>query len=90
MITIKVNNHSVDFFKNAGNNPIYQIPKNDLGTTLNGGNSSLWINQLLTKNWMNKETLYEFIKIIQKEVPQNNINWEATFQIIESKYREIN
>lgn len=36
---------------------------------------------------MNKETLHEFIKIIQKELPTNNINWESTFQIIESKYK---
>lgn len=90
MITIKINNHSVDFFKDNRQSSIYQIRKEELGKTLEDSNFSLWINQLLTKNWMDKETLYEFIKIIQKEVPQNNINWESTFQIIESKYRKIN
>lgn len=41
MITIKVNNDSVDFFKDNRESPIYQIPKNNLGTTLNDGNFSL-------------------------------------------------
>lgn len=89
MITIKVNNHSVDFFEENRESPIWQIPKNDLGRTLNDGNFSSWINQLLSKKWVDKETLYEFIKIIQKEAPENKIDWEETFQIIEGKFKEI-
>lgn len=77
------------FLKDGRSTPIYQIPKNDLGTTLNDGNFSSWINQLLSKNWIDKETLYEFIKIIQKEAPENRVDWEETFQIIEEKFREI-
>ncbi|UUV22620.1 hypothetical protein [Paenimyroides aestuarii] len=88
MITIEVNDDSVDFLKDGRSTPIYQIPKNDLGTTLNDGVFSLWINQLLSKNWADKETLYEFVKIVQKEVPENRIDWEEVFQIIESKFKK--
>lgn len=87
MITIKVNKYSVDFFKDNRESPIYYIPKKDLGLTLNGGDSSLWVTQLLTKKWADKETLYEFTKIIQEEVPKNNIDWKKTFHIIEGKFK---
>lgn len=88
MITIKVNKHSIDFFKDDKESTIYQIPRTDLGKTLNGSNFSLWINQLLSKNWAGKATLYELAKIIQKEVPENKIDWKETFHIIEEKFRE--
>lgn len=89
MITIKVNNNSVDFFKDKRESPIYQIRKEELGLTLDGSDFSLWINQLLSKKWIDKETLYEFVKIVQKEAPENRIDWEETFQIIEEKFRGI-
>lgn len=88
MITIKINNYSVDFFKDNRESPIYQIHKEELGKTFDDNNFSLWINQLLSKNWIDKETLYEFIKIIQKEAPENKINQEETFHIIEGKFKE--
>lgn len=87
MITIKVNKHSIDFFKDDKESTIYQIPIKDLGLTLNDGDFSSWINQLLTKKWADKETLYEFIKIIQDEILINNIDWEKTFHLIEGKFK---
>lgn len=87
MITIKINNHSVDFFKDNRQSSIYQIRKEELGKTLEDSNFSLWINQLLSKNWADKETLHELVQIIEKEVPNNNIDWEETFDFIEEKFK---
>lgn len=87
MITIKINNHSVDFFKDNRQSSIYQIRKEELGKTLEDSNFSLWINQLLSKNWADKETLHELAQIIEKEVPNNNIDWEETFDFIEEKFK---
>lgn len=86
MIKLKITNNSVDFFKDGKSTPIYQIPKVNLAETLNNGNSSLWINQLLSKSWIEEQALYEFSEIIQKEFPNNNIDWKSTYSIINGKF----
>lgn len=86
MITIEVNNGVLEMFKDNRESSIYHIRKEWLNHTLSGSATSLWIHQLLSKKWIEKEILYELATIIQTEFPKNEINWFETFSLVERKF----
>jgi hypothetical protein len=51
-----------------------------------GGDCSDWVLQILNKTWLDdKSILYQLAQIIQQECPENKIDWESTFFIVEKK-----
>jgi len=65
---------------------LYRIRKEELPLTRSGSDSE-WIMQLLPKTWINIEILYKVAQHIQREFPDNKINWRDTFFVVEkSKY----
>lgn len=68
---------------------IYYIDKfSDLDEVIEieGAKCSSWVLQLLDKIWLNDTSmLYELAKIIQENEPNNEIDWELTFFIVEKK-----
>jgi hypothetical protein len=61
---------------------LYTIRKSELPLT-RGENNSEWIMQLLEKTWINTQILYQLAKLTQKEFPDNDIDWRATFFVVE-------
>ena len=65
---------------------LYRIIKQELPLTRDDSYSE-WIMQLLPKTWINTEILYKLSQRIQREFPDNKINWRKTFFVVEkSKY----
>ena len=46
---------------------------------------SEWVMQLLDKTWVTPLLLYELAALIQKVKPNNEINWQNTFSVVEKK-----
>lgn len=87
MIIIKVEKKIVNLYKNDEDSPIYSIRKSELPLTRkeSGHQISEWIEQLTSKTWMEENTLYELAVLIQKEFPENIINWKETFFPVEKR-----
>ena len=49
------------------------------------GDNSEWILHLLTKTCISINTLYELAVVIKREFPNNSIDWQKTFFIVEKK-----
>lgn len=81
MIKIKIKEHVIDLYKNDYDSPIYSIRKDELFHTRkeDGHIISDWIDHLMSKTWMEYNTLYELAVLIQKEFPENKIDWSVTF-----------
>ena len=87
MIQINFEENIVNFYKDDRESPIYQIRKDELPLTIseNGHKNSEWISHLMTKTWMEENTLYELAVLIQNEFPENEINWQETFFPVEKR-----
>tara|TARA_A100000171_G_C2026922_1_gene93878 strand:+ start:70 stop:510 length:441 start_codon:yes stop_codon:yes gene_type:complete len=85
MIIIDIEKDYIELFLEDRGNSIYSIPKPELAHTRddNGNQISEWIDHLMSKTWMDDETLYALAKIIQSEHPDNGIDWVETFFPIE-------
>lgn len=81
MIRIRKEGTDVHLFKDNREVPIYSIRKEELPLIIqkNDCKISLWINQLLSKTWIEENALYELAVLIQKEYPDNSIDWRNTF-----------
>lgn len=44
---------------------------------------SKWINKLKDKNWCTKEILYQLATIIKDTLPENRVDWDLQFYMIE-------
>lgn len=71
-------------FVDSGGNDIYSIRKADLPEIRDKAYSD-WIMQLLSKKWATVDLLYDLAVQIQKEYPENSIDWYATFFVVEKK-----
>ena len=71
------------------NGTVYPIKRKELNRIRKKGdvNYSEWIEQLLPKIWITKPTLHKLAKVIQEEFPNNDIDWAATYESIEKKFR---
>lgn len=87
MIKILLNKEEVKLFKDGGESPIYTIRRAELALTRkeNGYEVSEWIEHLILKSWIDENTLYSLAALIQKEFPENNINWQETFFPVEKR-----
>jgi hypothetical protein len=83
---IEINHNIVDIYNNNIDEPIYSIQKETLADAIysDGYNISEWINQLIGKTWVNAAILYELAKLIQQEFPNNNIDWDITYKMIDN------
>jgi len=87
MIQIKVEGNVVNLYKDDRDSPIYSIRKPELPLTRkeNGDEISEWIDHLMSKTWIEENTLYELATLINKEFPKNGIDWAATFFPVEKR-----
>ncbi|MBY8963156.1 hypothetical protein KJK34_10370 [Flavobacterium sp. D11R37] len=85
MIDIRVEEDIVNFYKDGRSKPIYFIERAKLYLTREdkGILVSEWIEHLILKSWIEAEALYELARLIQKEFPDNKINWYETFFPVE-------
>ena len=44
---------------------------------------SEWVTHLMSKTWMTHDGLYQLSREIRKHYPQSQIDWRATFSVIE-------
>lgn len=63
----------------------YTIPKHELGMVQE--QESNWIMQILGRPWASKAMLQDLAGYIQRHKPDNKIDWESTFAIVNSCYR---
>ncbi|PBI88402.1 hypothetical protein BSF41_25300 [Flavobacterium sp. ACN2] len=87
MIIIKLEENILNFYKDSIESPIYSIRKAELPIVINenGYSISEWINHLMTKTWIEENILYELASLIQKEFPNNKIDWTETFFPVEKR-----
>lgn len=88
-MSIKIKKGGVIVFDN--NSDIeYDIPLKNLADIINsdGYNISDWINQLAPQTWTDKKTMIDLAALIQKEFPNNIIDWDETNNLI-SKYKGL-
>lgn len=87
MIKITTEKDQVNFFKDEGEFPIYTIRRAELALTRNenGCKVSEWVEHLILKSWIDEDALYNLAVLIQREFPENNINWQETFFPVEKR-----
>ena len=87
MIQIKIEKDLVNFYVDDKDSPIYTIRKAELPVTRteNGRKYSEWIARLMGKTWIEERDLYKLAVLIQKEFPENNIDWSETFFPVEKR-----
>ena len=85
MISIRIENSIVNFYKGGYYSPVYSIGYDELPMILNldGDNISEWVHQLMDITWISSDDLYRLAKMIQSKFPANDINWMATFIMVE-------
>lgn len=89
---IKETTSGIELFTNNPKEPIYTIQKANLAEVIvevNGKIISDWINHLLSKTWIECHILYEVAQIIVREFPENKIDWESTFFIVEKHFHDV-
>ncbi|GAB3194101.1 hypothetical protein ABID22_000333 [Pontibacter aydingkolensis] len=69
-----------------GSDRPYSIPKWELGRTR--GRESEWLMQLLYKPWASRAMLYDVAQYIIRYNPDNDIDWESTYAIVNSHFRD--
>ena len=87
MILMKLEKNILNLYKDNSDSPIYSIRKAELPIIINDNSHSIseWIHHLMTKTWIEESTLYELASFIQKEFPNNKINWTDTFFPVEKR-----
>lgn len=85
MILLKETNTNIDLYLDDREDPIYSISKDRL-LEVNGENVSDWILQLLDKTWIDYDVLYKVAQTIVRLNPDNSIDWQKTFFMVEKKY----
>lgn len=85
MIQIEVQKNIVNFYKDDRESSIYSIRKDELPLAIDNGKYKVseWVYHLMSKTWIEGNTLYELAVLIQNEFPDNKINWVETFFPVE-------
>ncbi|MCP2044714.1 hypothetical protein [Pontibacter sp. HSC-36F09] len=82
---IEENAHAVTInFEWQGSYRPYPIPKKELGMAQ--GQESMWMMQVLDKPWASKKMLHDLAGYIKRYKPDNKIDWDSTFSIVNSCY----
>lgn len=63
---------------------IWQMPISKLGTTIIHDCLSERVLSLSRENWSTLDCLYKLAEIIEKKHPENIIDWEWTFALVET------
>lgn len=81
MIQIIIEEEVVNFYVDNRDAPIYSISKAELPRTRteNGRKTSIWVANLMGKPWIEEGDLYNLAVLIQKEFPENDIDWAYVF-----------
>lgn len=84
---IKLKGDLVNFYDDKKDSPVYTIRKTELAKTRNenGKKNSEWIAHLMKKTWIKERDLYNLAVLIQKEFPENDIDWPNTFFSVEKR-----
>ncbi len=82
-ITLTNDGDHIIFIDSSGDE-IYNISKKELPENREKEYSE-WVLQLLTKMWVTIEVLYDLAVLIEKEFPENSINWYKTFYVVEKR-----
>lgn len=83
---IEIEDNIVDIYNSNSEEPIYSFPKDALSDVIysDGYYISKWINQLIGSTWIDATILYKLAKLIQQEFPNNNIDWDITYKMIDN------
>lgn len=81
---IEIQDNIVDIYNLNSDEPIYSFPKDTLAAAIysDGYYVSEWISHLICSTWINETILYKLAKLIQQEFPNNNIDWDITYKMI--------
>lgn len=87
---IKETDLEIEIIEENSSEVFYSIPKAYLEESIDedGCKISDWINQLLIKTGIEKTILYEVAQIIVREFPENEIDWQATFFMVEKYFHD--
>ena len=83
---IEIEDNIVDIYNSNSEEPIYSFPKDTLADVIysDGFYISEWINQLISRTWIDATILYKLAKLIKQEFPNNNIDWDVTYKMIDN------
>ncbi len=83
---IEIEDNIVYIFNSNSDEPIYSFPKDTLADVIysDGFYISEWINHLIGRTWIDTTILYKLTKLIQQEFPNNNIDWDITYKMIDN------
>ncbi len=83
---IEIEDNIVDIYNSNSDEPIYSFPKDTLADVIysDGYCISEWINQFIGRTWIDATILYKLSKLIQQEFPNNNIDWDVTYKMIDN------
>ena len=83
---IEIKDNIVDIYNSNSDEQIYSFPKDTLADVIysDGFYISEWINQLIGRTWIDADILYELAKLIKQEFPNNNIDWDVTYKMIDN------
>jgi hypothetical protein len=83
---IEIVDNTVDIHNINSEDPIYSFPKDTLADVIysDGYCISEWINQLIGYTWIDAAILCKLAKLIKKEFPNNNIDWDVTYKMIDN------
>jgi hypothetical protein len=83
---IEIEDNIVDIYNSNSEEPIYSFPKDALADVIysDGYYISEWINQLIGRTWIDATILYKLAKLIKQEFPNNNIDWDITYKMIDN------
>jgi hypothetical protein len=83
---IQIKDNIVDIYNNNSDEPIYSFPKDTLADVIYSDGYYIfeWINQLIGRTWIDTTILYKLTKLIKLEFPNNNIDWDVTYKMIDN------
>ena len=83
---IEIVDNIVDIYNSNSEEPIYSFPKDTLADVIysDGYCISEWINQLIGYTWFDASILCKLTKLIKQEFPNNNIDWDVTYKMIDN------
>ncbi|ALI98569.1 DUF3987 domain-containing protein [Rufibacter tibetensis] len=83
-VTVEIEPQYVSFL-NEGGDIIYDIRRAELGDANKypQGYISTWVFDLAPKSWVTRELVLGLCEFIKQEVPDNKIDWEATYAYID-------
>ena len=83
---IEIKDNIVDIYNSNCEEPIYSFPKDTLADVIysDGYCISEWIKHLIGYTCIDATILYKLAKLIKQEFPNNNIDWDITYKMIDN------